>query len=98
MNTDQQTTNMENMLSELIELREQLNQLGSINTIRNFINTSMVSEAEELKQNFLNDFRDIPKDNALRLEVLQTLTELGIVIYQQDIETPSSDEEDINHS
>ena len=62
-------------------MREALNSLGDIDTIRKYIKLNLSEEVEELRKNFERDFKHTPKDDLLRLEVLQTLGEMGVIIY-----------------
>ena len=65
---------------ELTELRNSLKQYD-IAEVRVFIKENLESEIEAIQEEFNKDFEFIPKDSSLRLEILQTLGELGISIY-----------------
>lgn len=79
---------------ELGEMRSKLNSLGHISTVKEFIHTNLTEEVETLRALFDEEFRDLPKDNPLRLEVLQTLAELGITIYTIREEEDEDTDED----
>jgi hypothetical protein len=49
--------------------------------MKQFINENMADDVKDLKKMFKKDFETLPKDDPLRLEVLQTLGELGIIIH-----------------
>lgn len=66
---------------ELFELRDELNKLGSISIIKAYIRDFMTTEVEELREKFRDDFKNLPKDDPFRIEVLITLAEIGILIY-----------------
>jgi hypothetical protein len=69
------------MWDELKELRDELSKLGDINIIKAYIKENMAEEVAELQKKYKADFADIDKSDPLRLEILQTLGEMGIMIY-----------------
>jgi uncharacterized protein YeeX (DUF496 family) len=69
------------MWDELKELRDELSKLGDINIIKAYIKENMSEEVAELQKKYKVDFEDIDKADPLRLEILQTLGEIGIMIY-----------------
>ena len=78
---DFEKNNLEEFWSELKEMREILNSLGDIKVIKNFIHENMKDEIEDLTNKFKHDFEELSSQDPLKLEVLQTLGELGILVY-----------------
>jgi hypothetical protein len=66
---------------ELAELRDSLYRLGNIEDVKTFIKNNMQKDVKVLQDKFKNEFDDIPTTDPFRLEILQTLAELGIIIY-----------------
>jgi len=66
--------------SELNELRDNLKHLD-IDEVKKYVRENLADDVEMLRETFKNDFKDIAKDDPLRLEILQTLAELGVLIY-----------------
>lgn len=69
------------MWLELRELRDALNKLGDINVIKGYIKEHMTDDVADLQKKFNKDFGDIKPTDPIRLEILQTLGEMGIMIY-----------------
>ena len=69
-----------NIWNDLERMRKDLNECDQLPIIKKFINTKMKEEVKELTELFKKDFGHLPKDDPLRLEVLLTLGELGIII------------------
>lgn len=65
---------------DLEELRSTLSHLP-IEAVKKYIVDNMADDVEGLQQSFKADFGELPQTSPLRLEVLQTLAELGILIY-----------------
>ena len=69
-----------NVWNDLEKMRKDLDQCNQLPIVKKFINEKMKEEVEQLTELFKQDFGHLPKDDPLRLEVLLTLGELGIVI------------------
>jgi hypothetical protein len=70
------------MWEELRELRDALNKLGNIDVIKAYISEYMSDDVADLQKKYKEDFKDIDVSDPIRLEILQTLGEMGIMIYQ----------------
>jgi phage host-nuclease inhibitor protein Gam len=69
------------MWKELEELRDDLHQLGDINVVKAYIKEHMTDDVAQLQKKYKADFGSVKPTDPLRLEILQTLGELGIMIY-----------------
>jgi hypothetical protein len=67
--------------ADLHTMREQLNAIGNIDVIKTFIKENMTDEIKILQDKFTEEFQDKPVEDPLRVEVLQTLVEIGISVY-----------------
>jgi hypothetical protein len=68
------------IFDELIELRKSLSNCD-LEKARRFIKQTMANDVIKLQDGFHEFFKDVPSDDLFKLEVLQTLAELGIKIY-----------------
>lgn len=66
--------------NELKDIRNKLNGVP-FEDIRTYIKTHMKDEVSSLQDMFNKDFGALPRSDPLRMEILQTLGELGIKIY-----------------
>jgi hypothetical protein len=76
----EEKTAMNEVWDDLKKMREALSG-KPLEQMKQYINETMSDDVEDLKKMFVEDFKDFPKDDPLRMEVLQTLGELGIIIY-----------------
>jgi hypothetical protein len=69
-----------NIWQDLSEMRNTLSNLP-MSQVKKYISENMEDEVEILVNQFKTDFKDIPTTDPLRIEILQTLAEIGIIIY-----------------
>ena len=74
--------NKSSLWDELQSLRNNLSELP-LKEVRQFITSNMVNDIEELRTSFKKDFEKYPNDDPLKIEILQMLGELGIIIYYE---------------
>lgn len=67
---------------DLMEMKDTLRDLGDIKKVRKYIKENMVSEVDEIVNEFHKQFDDVEEDDDLKIEVLILLAELGITIYK----------------
>jgi hypothetical protein len=72
--------NLPPIFGELKELRNSLSKCD-LDKAKIFIRDCLSDDVLILQEGFTECFKDIPQTDPLRLEVLQTLAELGIRIY-----------------
>ena len=72
--------NLPPIFEELKELRNSLSTCD-LEKAKIFIRDTMAEDVLKLQEGFTTCFKDLPQTDPLRLEVLQTLAELGVRIY-----------------
>ena len=70
----------ENLWGDLQDIRASIAEM-SIDKVREFVKENK-KEVEQLKNEFLETFKNVPSDNPLRIEYLITLGEMGIILYK----------------
>jgi hypothetical protein len=72
--------NLPPIFEELKELRNSLSTCD-LEKAKIFIRDCLSEDVLKLQEGFSTCFKDLPQNDPLRLEVLQTLAELGVRIY-----------------
>ena len=67
--------------NDLRVMRAELNKCGDISNVKAYIHSEMKDDVLKLQKLFKKEFKDVENDDPLRMEILQTMGELGIIIY-----------------
>ena len=67
--------------AELEDLRRSLAEIGDLDAVRAFITAEMGDDVLDLQKKYAMEFGALLPTDPIRLEVLQTLAEMGILVY-----------------